>query len=132
MRKLIAIAGLIAISLGVSAALQAQTGTQDFDQYLRLGRAPLQTEGIGRAVVVVTDQSGNPISNASVKLESWWGKDQFCESWGGTGSRGAIALNPIHMGRLKLNVKAKGFRTQKLDVSASSLNEPINVTMVRK
>jgi len=36
------------------------------------------------------------------------------------------------MGNLKFKVKAKGYRTQEIEVPASSLNEPVRVTMVRK
>ncbi len=41
-------------------------------------------------------------------------------------------LPPIHMGTLKLKVKAKGFKTMEIEVPASSLNEPVRVTLVRK
>ncbi|HEY0006981.1 MAG TPA: hypothetical protein VGB17_19530 [Pyrinomonadaceae bacterium] len=131
MRKFLTAALIIAATLTLGLAQGTDT-PQSFDQLVKLARAPQQIGGLGRAVVVVKDQNGNPISNAFIKLESTWGDDQFCESWGGTANHGAIALNPIHMGRLKLIVKAKGFQTQKLDINASSLSDPINVTLVRK
>jgi hypothetical protein len=36
------------------------------------------------------------------------------------------------MGKLKLVVKAKGYQTQKLEVDASALSEPVRVTLARK
>jgi hypothetical protein len=108
------------------------TTTQNLDEIAKLAKAPIQTDGIGRAVLIVTDQNGNPVPGAFAKLESVWGGDHFCESWGSTGSGGALALNPLHMGKLKLSIKAKGFQTQKIEVNASSLSEPIRVTLVAK
>src|SRR3981081_1413866 len=93
------------------------------------GVAPKVANGIGRADVRVFDESGNPIRNAYVKLESTRTDGFFCESWGDTDANGVIALPPIHMGSLKLKVKAKGFRQQELDVPADSLGGPVRVTL---
>lgn len=132
MRKL-SIAGLILIAaLSLTAFAQDQTTQQSLENITRLARAPQQTDGLGRAVVIVSDKDGNPIKNAYAKLDSIWGGDNFCESWGSTNDMGAIALNPIHMGQLKLMVKAKGYQTQKITVDAGSLSEPVRVTLVRK
>src|SRR3989442_3575399 len=87
------------------------------------GIAPKVPNGIGRADVRVFDEQGNPIRNAYVKLESTRTDDFFCESWGETDERGVIALLPIHMGSLKLKIKAKGYRAQELDVPAAKLGE---------
>src|SRR2546422_1064572 len=96
------------------------------------GIAPKVTNGIGRADVRVFDEQGNPIRNAYVKLESTRTDDFFCESWGETDERGVIALLPIHMGSLKLKIKAKGYRAQELDVPAANLGEPVRVTLKKK
>ena len=93
------------------------------------GIAPKVTNGIGRADVRVFDESGNPIRNASVKLESTRSDGFFCESWGDTDERGIIALLPIHMGSLKLKVKAKGYHSTMLDVPTAQLAEPVRVTL---
>ena len=84
------------------------------------------------ADVRVFDEVGNPIRNANVKLESTRSDGFFCESWGDTNDRGMIALPPIHMGSLKLKVKAKGYRPQELDVPTSELNNPVRVTLKKK
>jgi len=96
------------------------------------GIAPKVTNGIGRADVRVFDESGNPIRNASVKLESTRSDGFFCESWGDTDERGIIALLPIHMGSLKLKVKAKGYHSTMLDVPTEQLAEPVRVTLKKK
>src|SRR5438552_5876118 len=85
------------------------------------GIAPKVENGIGRADVRVFDESGNPVRNAFVKLESTRSDGFFCESWGGTDERGIITLPPIHMGTLKLKVKAKGYHSLMLDVPAEQL-----------
>lgn len=131
MRKLF-IAALIVAATFAFVPAQQDTTQQSLENITRLARAPHQPEGVGRAVIIVSDKDGNPVQNAYAKLESVWGGDQFCESWGSTNSLGAIALNPIHMGKLKLMVKAKGYATQKIEVDAGSLSEPVRVTLARK
>ncbi|MBD0326848.1 MAG: hypothetical protein ICV68_10470 [Pyrinomonadaceae bacterium] len=131
MRKLF-IAALIVAAAFIIAPAQQETTQQSLEEITRLARAPQQPDGMGRAVILVSDKDGNPIGNAYAKLESVWGGDQFCESWGSTNSIGALALNPIHMGKLKLMVKAKGYQTQKIEVDASTLSEPVRVTLARK
>lgn len=132
MRKLSIVALILIAALSLTAFAQEQTTQQSLENITRLARAPQQPGGLGRAVVIVSDKDGNPIKNAYAKLDSIWGGDNFCESWGSTNDMGAIALNPIHMGQLKLVVKAKGYQTQKLVVDASSLSEPVRVTLARK
>src|SRR5438874_3480711 len=97
-----------------------------------LGVAPKTENGVGRADVRVFDEDGNPIRNASVKLESTRSDGFFCESWGDTNDRGIIALLPIHMGSLKLKVKAKGYHSLMLDVAADQLGKPVRVTLKKK
>lgn len=89
-------------------------------------------DGIGRAVVEVVNQDGKTISNAGITLESKWGLDEFCESFGPTNSQGAIALPPIHMGDLRLVVKAKGYETVKMVISREDLARPIRVSLKKK
>jgi hypothetical protein len=96
------------------------------------GIAPKVPDGIGRADVRVFDEKGNPIRNAYVKLESTRTDGFFCESWGETDANGVITLLPIHMGNLKLKVKAKGYRPQELDVPADGLGDPVHVTLKKK
>lgn len=96
------------------------------------GVAPKVADGIGRADVRVFDESGNPIRNAYVKLESTRSDGFFCESWDNTDERGIVALPPLHMGTLKLKVKAKGFKTQEVEVPAGDLDNPVRVTLKKK
>lgn len=131
MRKLFIAAIIITAAFSFAPAQQGST-QQSLENITRLARAPQSVDGIGRAVIIVSDKDGNPVQNAYAKMDSVWGGDHFCESWGSTNSEGAIALNPIHMGKLKLMVKAKGYEPQKIEVDASSLSEPVRVTLARK
>jgi len=96
------------------------------------GIAPKVINGIGRADVRVRDEQGNPIKNAYVKLESSRTDGFFCESWNNTDEHGLADLPPIHMGSLKLKIKAKGYQSQELDVPADQLGEPVRVTLKKK
>ncbi len=96
------------------------------------GVAPKVANGIGRADVRVFDESGNPIRNAYVKLESTRSDGFFCESWNNTDERGIAGLPPLHMGTLKLKVKAKGYRAQEMEVPAEGLGNPVRVTLKKK
>ena len=96
------------------------------------GLAPKVINGIGRADVRVRDQNGNPIKDAYVKLESTRTDGFFCESWNNTDARGIAGLLPIHMGNLKLKIKAKGYESQELEVPFDQLGDPVRVTLKKK
>jgi hypothetical protein len=96
------------------------------------GVAPKTENGIGRADVRLVDENGNPIKDAYVKLESTRTDGFFCESWNDSDEYGVAVLPAIHMGSLKLIVKAKGFKKQELEIPANSLDQPVRVTLVRK
>ena len=96
------------------------------------GLAPKIINGIGRADVRVRDEKGNPIKDAYVKLESTRTDGFFCESWNNTDAHGIAALMPIHMGNLKLKIKAKGYQSQELDIPFDQLGDPVRVTLKRK
>ena len=125
------LSAILIIAASFSIAL-AQEPTRSNGTLPSQGRAPKVPDGIGRADVRVFDEKGNPIRNAYVKLESTRTDGFFCESWGETDANGRIALLPIHMGSLRLKVKAKGFRAQELDVPAAELGEPVHVTLKKK
>ena len=132
MRKLFIVSLIIAATFAISLAQGGNT-SQNPDEPQNMGIAPKAPNGIGRADVRVYDESGNPIRNAQVKLESNRSDGYFCETdWGLTNDRGVMVLPPLHMGELKFKVKAKGYRSQELNIPASSLNEPVRVTLVRK
>ena len=110
----------------------AQDQSQNPSDPPNMGRAPQQANGVGRLDLRVVDQDGNPIENAHAKLESTRTDGYFCESWNDTDARGVAVLPPIHMGTLKLKIKAKGFKTLEVAVDAASLNEPVRVVLVKK
>jgi hypothetical protein len=122
---------LLIITAAFAVAL-AQEPNRSPDEPTSQGIAPKEPNGIGRADVRVFDENGNAIKNAYVKLESTRTDGFFCESWGDTDTHGMIALPPIHMGALKLKVKAKGFQSQQLVVPASDLANPVRVTLKKK
>jgi hypothetical protein len=96
------------------------------------GVAPKVINGVGRADVRVHDEKGNPIKDAYVKLESTRTDGFFCESWNNTDERGMAGLLPLHMGNLKLKIKAKGYQSQELEIPFDQLGEPVRVTLKKK
>ncbi len=97
-----------------------------------MGQAPKEMNGIGRLDLRVVDQNGNPVKGAFAKLESKRSDGFFCESRNFTDANGVSVLPPIHMGDLKLIVKAKGYETQTLNITRDSLGEPLRLTLVAK
>lgn len=131
MRKLFFAALIIAAAFSLGLAQQGPNEPNMGDP-LKLGRAPSGPDAVGRAVIQVKDENGKPVPGAYVTLDSIWGGDHFCQSYGAVNSNGVIALLPIHMGKLKLKVKAKGYRTQEIIIEPGSLNEPVVVMLVKK
>ena len=125
------LAALIITAAAFSVAL-AQNPSSDPNNPPSLGVAPKVANGIGRLDLRVVDEDGNPIRNAFGKLESRRTDGYYCESWNDTDERGIAVLPPIHMGNLKLIVKAKGYKKLELNVPASSLSEPVRVTLAKK
>ncbi len=126
MRRLI-IASLLIVS--AFSAASAQTGNNEIPN---MGRAPKQTDGVGRLDLRVVDQDGNPVQGVRADLKSKRSDGFLCESWNWTDARGVAVLPPLHMGRLTLKLKAKGFQTQTIQLDAASLDQPVRVTLVRK
>ena len=132
MRKLFIASLMIAATFTIGWA-QVGNATQNSDEPKNMGIAPKAANGIGRADVRIVDENGNPIRNALVKLESTRSDGYFCETdWGLTNEHGVMVLPPLHMGELKFKVKAKGYKSQEIEVPASSLSEPVRVTLTRK
>ena len=128
MRKLLLATLFVAAAFSVAPA---QDSTPQGNNIPNMGRAPTEPNGIGRLDARVVDEAGNPVRGVSLKLESRRTDGYFCESWNTTDERGVAVLPPIHMGRLRLVVKARGYKDQKLDVNPAGLNEPLRVTLVR-
>lgn len=137
MRKLFLVVFTLALAVGTGAA--PQTSNQTNNTPPNMGRAPKQMNGVGRLDLRVFDEQGNPVQGAFAQLESRRTDGFFCEAFSYTDGRG-VALDqlgrpgmpPLHMGALKLIVKAKGYETLRMDVSHSALSEPVRVTLVRK
>lgn len=131
MRKL-SIAALIIIA-AFGLGLAQDTGTTQTDGATpNMGQAPREPNGVGRLDLRVVDESGQPVKGVHARLGSTRSDGYFCESWNWTDAKGVAVLPPIHMGTLKLTIKAKGYQTQKLDIAANSLGEPVRVTLTRK
>ena len=130
MRRLFIVSLIVVASFGAAVA-QSGAG-QNGAEIPNMGRAPQQRDGIGRLDLRVVDQDGNPVEGVRADLESRRTDGFLCESWNWTDARGVAVLPPLHMGKLTLKLKAKGFETQKVEVAANSLNEPVRVTMIRK
>src|SRR5438552_12811172 len=132
MPKIILASLVIAASFALGLAQGGNT-PQNTDEPQNMGIAPKAPNGIGRADVRVYDESGNPIRNALVKLESNRSDGYFCETdWGLTNAKGVMVLPPLHMGVVTLKVKANGYHSQVIHVDNSTLGSPIRVTMIHK
>ena len=138
MRKTIFAALIMAAAVTLALAQQGTQSpagsSQGMGDIPNMGRAPSGPNEIGRLDLRVMDEAGNPVSGAYAELTSIWtrGTDrEKCVSYGYTDDRGVIALPPIHMGTLNLEVKAKGYRTNKMPVALNSLGDPVRVTLAR-
>ncbi len=128
MSKVLSILFVILAAFAVATA-QEQSRKDDPPSQ---GIAPKVMNGVGRADVRVRDENGNPIKDAYVKLESTRTDGFFCESWDNTNERGITVLPPLHMGTLKLRIKAKGYQSQEIEVPAEQLGDPVRVILKRK
>ncbi|MDT7807095.1 MAG: hypothetical protein QOJ70_908 [Acidobacteriota bacterium] len=131
MRKLIIATLLVASAFG---AASAQTGQHaaDTNDIPNMGRAPKQADGVGRLDLRVVDGEGRPVEGVRADLQSHRAGGFLCESWNWTDARGVSVLPPLHMGKLTLKLSAKGYETQKIEVNASDLDQPIRVVLQKK
>lgn len=132
MRKLFLVALITAATFGASFAQNINAASSPPTDVPNMGHAPATPDGVGRLDVRVVDEDGNPVKGVRADLESHRAGGFLCEAWNWTDARGIAVLPPLHMGRLVLKLKADGFQTQKVEVLASNLNEPVHVTMLRK
>lgn len=126
---------ITALTGGATFAQQDSSSSpqmQNMNDVPNRGRAPLEHDGVGVVDARVVDQNGNPVPNAEVRVESRRINGFFCESWNTTNAQGVAVLAPLHIGRLRLIVRAPGFRTQRIQVASYSLNEPVRVTLARR
>ena len=132
MRKFLSIAFVVLLSAGAASAQDGQTASAGGNEIPNMGRAPKEPNGIGRLDLRVVDENGNPVEGVRADLKSNRTDGFTCESWNWTDARGVAVLPPLHMGRLTLTLKAKGFATQKVQIAADSLDQPVRITLVRK
>lgn len=132
MRKFFIAALIVAASFSAGLAQTQEGGSQSGNDIPNMGRAPKEINGVGRLDLRIVDEDGNPVKGAYAHLESERTDGYFCESWNSSDDRGVAVLPPLHMGKLTLKVKAKGYATQKIEVPLDSLNEPVRVVLHKK
>lgn len=137
MRKLFIAALIIGATFRLGLAQDVTTTAPDqpkipTEQILKMGRAPNAVDGVGRAIVVVKDANGSPVKKAYVHLYSTRSDGFLCESWAWTNEDGVVMLPPLHMGQLKIKIKADGFQKSTTEVAANTLGDPVNITLVSK
>ncbi|HEX8177955.1 MAG TPA: carboxypeptidase-like regulatory domain-containing protein [Pyrinomonadaceae bacterium] len=128
MRKLF-LGALIIVAACTGAAAQQPAANANQTDIPNMGRKPDGPNGLGRLDARVFDEAGKPLEGALIKLESTRTDGFFCESWNSSDERGVAVLPPIHMGSLRVTVKAKGYETQKLMVDPGALGEPVRITL---
>jgi len=101
-----------------------------------MGHAPKTPGGSGRMDLRVFDQQGNPIKGVQAKLVSKYPaglpKGFICDCAKVSDAAGHILMDPLHIGQLKLTLKADGYQPQEVAVSADQLAQPVRVTMIAK
>ncbi|MDQ3804884.1 MAG: carboxypeptidase-like regulatory domain-containing protein [Acidobacteriota bacterium] len=132
MRKLFLASLLVVAAFGGTALAQDQNGASSNSDIPNMGRAPKQPDGVGRLDLRIVDEQGNPIEGVRADLKSRRLNGFLCESWNWTNAQGVAVLPPLHMGRLQLTLKAKGFEKMTINLDANSLDQPVRITMVRK
>ena len=125
MRRLIIASLLVASAFGAASA-------QNNNEIPNMGRAPKQADGVGRLDLRVVDENGNPVEGVRADLQSKRAGGFLCESWNWTDARGVSVLPPLHMGKLSLKLSAKGYETQKLEINAADLDQPVRIVLHKK
>ena len=125
MRRLFIATILVVSAFGAASA-------QNNNEIPNMGRAPKQADGIGRLDLRVVDENGNPVEGVRADLQSKRTGGFLCESWNWTDARGVSVLPPLHMGKLTLKLSAKGYETQKVEIDAASLDQPVRIVLHKK
>jgi len=96
------------------------------------GIAPKKLDDIGRLDLRVLDQTGNPVKGAKALLESLRPQSMLCSFEGVTDQFGRLLMDPLHVGKLTLKVKAPGFDSLKTDVAPEALGQPLRLVLQSK
>ena len=132
MRKLLIATLLVAATFGPALAQEGGAQNNGNNDIPNMGHAPKQADGIGRLDLRVVDENGNPVKGVRADLQSHRPGGFLCESWNWTDVRGVAVLPPLHMGQLTLKLSAKGYETQKIEINAASLDQPVRVVLHSK
>ncbi|HYH86175.1 MAG TPA: carboxypeptidase-like regulatory domain-containing protein [Pyrinomonadaceae bacterium] len=132
MRRLIFATLLLAATFATASAQDNASPSSNANDIPNMGRAPKQTDGVGRLDLRVVDEDGNPVKGVRADLQSHRSDGFLCESWNWTDERGVSVLPPLHMGKLKLKLSAKGYATQKIEINAADLDQPVRVVLHKK
>ncbi|HEX8499294.1 MAG TPA: hypothetical protein VF659_01790 [Pyrinomonadaceae bacterium] len=98
-----------------------------------LGHGPRGHNSV-RMDLRVVDATGKPVRGVNTKLWSErQGNGLFCETAHTTGDCGNVLMDPIHVTKtLQLELKAKGFQPQVIQVDPAQLDRPFQVVMQTK
>ena len=100
------------------------------------GHSPQTPGGSGRMDLRVFDQNGNPVKGVEAKLVSKGAKGLpkgfVCDCKKVTDASGRALMDPLHIGDLKLTLKAPGYQPQEISVTAEELDRPVRVTLQAK
>jgi hypothetical protein len=132
MRKLIFATFLVAATFGSALAQEGSAQTGNNNDIPNMGHAPRQADGVGRLDLRVVDENGNPVKGVRADLASHRSGGFLCESWNWTDARGVAVLPPLHIGQLTLKLSARGYETQKIEINAADLDQPIRVVLHSK
>lgn len=132
MRKLIFATFLVAATFGSALAQTGGAQTGNNNDIPNMGHAPKQADGVGRLDLRVVDENGNPVKGVRADLDSHRSGGFLCQSWNWTDARGVAVLPPLHIGQLTLKLSAKGYETQKIEINAADLDQPVRVVLHSK
>ncbi len=96
------------------------------------GVAAKRPDDIGRVDLRVFDQNGNPVHAAKAKIESIRPNNLLCSNEGLTDLAGRLLFAPLHMGKVTLDVKARGFDPLKMALAPESFGQPLRVVLQGK
>jgi len=132
MRKLIFATFIVAATFGSALAQTGGAQAGNNNDIPNMGHAPKQADGVGRLDLRVVDENGNPVKGVRADLDSHRSGGFLCQAWNWTDARGVAVLPPLHIGQLTLKLSAKGYETQKIEINAADLDQPVRVVLHTK
>ncbi|MBA2341808.1 MAG: CHAT domain-containing protein, partial [Pyrinomonadaceae bacterium] len=126
-------ASALAMLRGVSCFVPKNAANKNPADPPNEGHAPQYPGGSGRMDLRVFDGNGNPVKNVQARLVSrnpaGLPKNYSCESSKTTNEWGRALMDPLHIGRLTLTLKANGYQPLELPVTPEQLQQPLRITM---